>query len=238
MAKRTDPKADRKHKLEDLKRQQRAKERRKTFMTVGIASLVGVALIVGVVLPGVLKDRRLADAKKATAQEAQAPLADFGVKLAAAECGEEKTDSPIPPAGQHVEEGKRVDYPSAPPAGGTHTGAATVAIGTGFYARSSQPAPEHAVHSLEHGVIVGWYDKTLPADEITALQKVGAAAVDKNLRFIAVPWDRDNFPDNKHFVLTSWGHTQRCGKVSGEAIDAFVKKNADSKDAPERGTGV
>jgi hypothetical protein len=238
VAKRNDPKADRKRVLEDLKRQQRAKERRKTFITVGIASLLSLGLIAAVVVPAVLKDRRNANAKKAAAREAKKPLADFGVKLAAAECAEEKVDSPLPAGSQHVAEGQTVDYPATPPDGGEHTGTATQPIGEGFYTRASQPPPEHVVHSLEHGVVIGWYDKALPSDQVTLLQKIGAASVDKRLRFIAVPWERADFADNKHFVLTSWGHTQRCGKVSGEAIDAFVKKNADSADAPERGGGV
>jgi len=238
VAKRTDPKADRKRVLEDLKRQQRAKERRKTIMTVGIASLLSLGLIAAVVVPAVLKDRRNANAKKAAAQEAKKPLADFGGKLAAADCAEEKSDNPIPPASQHVPEGQTVDYPVAPPDGGEHTAGVTLHIAEGFYTRASQPAPEHAVHSLEHGVVIGWYDKALSSDEVTVLQKIGAAAVNKNQRFIAVPWERTDFADNKHFVLTSWGHTQRCGKVSGEAVAAFVTKHADSADAPEHGASV
>ena len=234
MAKRIDPKADRKRKLEDLKRQQRAKERRKTLVTVGLATFAGLALIAAVVVPAVLKDRKNAGARKAATAEAKKPLADFGVKAAAAGCGEDKVASPLPPGSGHVAEGQRVDYKAIPPDGGQHTGTATVAIGEGFYPRSGQAPAEHAVHSLEHGVVIGWYDKTLPADQVTALQQAGASAAQKKLRFIAVPWERANFADSKPFVLTSWGHTQRCGKVSGEAIDAFVKKNADSKDAPER----
>lgn len=238
MAKRIDPKADRKRKLEELKRQQRAKERRKTIITVVIAALLGLALIGMVVVPAVLKSRRTADSRKAAAREAKRPVADFGVKLAAAGCGEEQVDNPLSPAGQHVDEGQKVDYKASPPDAGQHTGTATLSIRSGFYARSDDAPPEHAVHSLEHGVVIGWYDKTLPADQLKDLQKAGAAAADKHLRFIAVPWSRSTFADNKPFVLTSWGHTQRCGKVSGQAIDAFVKKNADGKDAPERGGQV
>jgi hypothetical protein len=233
-----DPKADRKRTLEELKRKQKASERRKTALTFGIASLFGLGLIAAVVVPAVLKDRREKKATQAAAKEAAKPVADFGVKLAAADCGEEKLDSPMPPAGQHVEAGVKVDYPASPPDGGKHDGSGSLAVGEGFYSRDSQPPIERAVHSLEHGAIVGWYDKALPSDQIDALRKIGASAAAKGMRFIAVPWDRQDFSDNKHFVLTSWGHTQRCGKVSGEAVDAFAKKNTNSKDAPEAGAAL
>lgn len=239
MAKRNDPKADRKQKLAELKREQRARERRKTWITVGIATLLSLGLIGAVVVPAVLKDRKAKNATKALAGEAAKPLSAFGVKQADAQCSPEKIENPIPKGGDHAVEGEKIDYPVAPPNAGKHTGNATVAIATGFYDRSpSQPTIERAVHSLEHGVVVAWYDKQLPEAEVKELRKIGASAVNKKDRFVAMPWDRTDFSDKKPFVLTSWGHTQRCGKVSGEAIAAFVKKNADSKDAPERGGGV
>lgn len=234
MAKRIDPKADRKQKLEQLKREQRGKERRKTLVTVGIASLLGLALIGVVTVPAVLKDRKLNNEKKAAQREASKALSAFGVKAAEAACTEEKVDTPVPPGGQHVEQGQTVNYPSIPPSSGQHS-EATAGLAEGFHAREEKVAPERAVHSLEHGLVVGWYDKRISAADAVQLRKIGAAATAKKLRFLAMPWDREDFPDNKPFVLTSWGRAQRCGKISGEVVDAFVKKNQDSKDAPERG---
>jgi hypothetical protein len=223
-----DPKADRKRKLEQLKREQRAKERRKTWTTVGIATLLGLGLIAAVVVPSVLKSRRTASAKKAA-------VATLGVATAAAECTDEKVDSPLPAGSQHVGAGEKVTYPTAPPDGGQHDGTASLGVGTGFYSSSADAPPELAVHSLEHGAIIGWYDTSLPKDQQDVLRKIATASTAQNMRLIFVPWDRGTFPDNKHFVLTSWGHTQRCGKVSGAVIDAFAKKNTNSKDAPEAG---
>ena len=237
MAKRIDPKADRKQKLEQLKREQRAKERRKTLVTVGIASLLGLGLIGSVTVPAVIRNNKVNNEKKAAARDAKLPLADFGVKAAAAECAEEKVESPMPKGGEHVQEGQTVEYEVIPPNAGQHY-SSTVPVVTGFYDRAAKPAPERAVHDLEHGVVVAWYDKALPDAEVKELRRAAASAVDKKMRFVAIPWDRADFSDNKHFVLTSWGRTQRCGKISGEAIDAFVKKNMNSKDAPEAGAQV
>jgi hypothetical protein len=238
VAKRIDQRDERKRKLEALKREQQRKEQRKTRLTIAISTLAGLALVGAVVVPSVNKSRKEAADKKKLEAEAKNPMANFGVKLADAACLDEKVDNPIPEGNQHVNPGVTVEYPVIPPDGGKHTAGQTVAIDAGFYARDADVVIEHAVHDLEHGVVVGWYDKALPQAEVDALQKIGASATNKKLRFVAIPWDRDNFPDDKHFVLTSWGHTQRCGKVSGEAIDAFVKKNQDSKVAPEAGGRV
>ena len=237
MAKRIDPKADRKQKLEQLKREQRTKERRKTLMTVGIASLLGLALIGAVVVPAVLKSQKVNSEKKAAERDANLPLANFGVKAAAAECSEEQVENPIPEGGKHGQEGQTVEYEVAPPNGGQHS-SSTLPVMTGFYDRSAKPSPERAVHDLEHGVIVAWYDNKLAESEVKELRRAAASAVDKKMRLVAIPWDRADFDGNKHFVLTSWGHTQRCGKVSGEVMESFVKKNMNSKDAPEAGASI
>ncbi|MEO6712296.1 MAG: DUF3105 domain-containing protein [Mycobacteriales bacterium] len=236
MAKRiVDPKADRKRKLEELKREQRSRERRKTLVTVGIATLLGLGLIAAVVTPAVLKDQRLKTERKADERDAKLPVANFGVKAADANCSAETTDNPIPAGGDHSQEGERVDYAVSPPSGGRHSAGGVLGQGTGFFARSASSPPERAVHSLEHGGVIVWYDKTVPDDQVKALRKIGVAGVNKSLRLIVVPWERGDFADDKHIVLTSWGHRQACGAPSGEAIEAFVKKNADSEVAPERG---
>lgn len=229
MAKRiVDPKADRKRKLEELKRQQRAKERRKTLTTIAIASVLGIGLIAAVVVPAVLKDRREERLRKAA-------ITTYGVQEAAAECSTETVANPIPPAGEHVATGERVEYTSIPPDGGKHDGSGTLAVRDGFY---SEASVELAVHSLEHGAVIGWYDEKLPDAEVELLRKIGISSSDRNMRLIMVPWDRSDFPDNKHFVLTSWGHTLRCGKVSGEVIDKFATTYTNHKDAPEAGASI
>lgn len=249
MAKRTDSKVDRKRKLEELKRQQRSKERRKTILTLGTASVIGLALLGGVIGAAVAENRKEERAKKKAAAEAQAKidaakaeLKTIGVPAAQASCTPPTTDNPIP-TGKHVQ--GEVQYPSAPPTGGDHSQQTLPIEGQNFYERDSAgQLVEQAVHDLEHGVIVAWYDSKLAAAEVDVLKKIAANALTQmsaNLpgerpknRLLVMPWDRGNFADDKHFVLTAWGHKQACGKVSGEAVQTFMEQ-FENKDAPEPG---
>ena len=239
MAKRTDSKVDRKRKLEELKRQQRAKERRKTILTLGSASLIGGLLLGGVIYAAVAEKRKEDKAEKKAAAEAEAKLATaknelktLGVTAAEAGCTPATTDDPIP-KGSHVQ--GEVTYPNIPPTGGDHANQTLPIDGQNFYERgTASELVEPAVHDLEHGVIVGWYDSKLPAADVEALKAIAAntqiqaGAVTGGLpasRFLVLPWDRGaDFPDDKHFVLTAWGHKQTCGKVSGEAVQTFIEQ--------------
>jgi hypothetical protein len=110
-----------------------------------------------------------------------------------------------------------------PPSSGPHD-ANPLPDSIHFYQRADKPKLERAVHNLEHGFIVGWYDSELPADQVTKLQQVAGQAGE---RFIAVPWDRGVFPDGKHFVLTAWDRTQRCTTVDAAVVADFVKAYED-----------
>ncbi|WP_242424607.1 DUF3105 domain-containing protein, partial [Frankia sp. EI5c] len=110
-----------------------------------------------------------------------------------------------------------------------------------FYNPDSGIRIERAVHSMEHGFVIGWYDTELPDDQVETLRKVAADSGD---RFIAVPWTRQAFADNQHFVLTAWDRTQRCTTVAADVVQEFVSKWAnppaegatwDSPTAPETG---
>jgi hypothetical protein len=245
VAKRTDSKVDRKRKLEQLKREQRAKERRKTILTVGIATLVGAVLLVGVIGAAVADKRKQDKAEKKAAAEAKAKidvakaeLKTIGVATAAASCLPEQADNPIPAGGEHVTVGTKVDYPVAPPSGGKHADQ-TVSLDQNFFERkSADQLVEQAVHDLEHGVVVAWYDSKLPAGDVEALRKIAANVKTQQRRILVMPWDRSDFPDDHHVVLTAWGHRQACGKVSGAAVETFLTTYENGKDAPEANAAV
>lgn len=252
MAKRTDSKVDRKRKLEELKRQQRSKERRKTILMVGSATLVGVLLLGGVIGAAVQDKRKQDKAEKkaaAAAQEARdkakAELKGLGVPASAASCDPVQNETPIPAGGNHVQ--APVNYQSVPPTGGEHAGQTLPMDAQNFYERgSAAELVEQAVHNLEHGVVVAWYDSKLPDAEVEVLKKIAAntqtqAAAStgqvKTPRLLVMSWDRGNFAGDKHFVLTAWGHKHVCGKVSGEATLSFLEQ-FENKDAPESGLPV
>lgn len=156
----------------------------------------------------------------------------LGVDAAAANCSPVEHKRPIPEGPPH--RSGTLEWPDAPPDNGEHH-AQTLRILTRFYEREDAPPPERAVHNLEHGIVVAWYDAELPDEEVEALRRV-AEAMPVN-RFVAVPWLRTPFADGRHVVLTAWGHTQRCGRVSGRVFYDFTRTYAD-KDAPEKGAPV
>lgn len=149
----------------------------------------------------------------------------------AAGCGPVEEAEPTPKGGQHV--AGMIDYEDAPPHSGRHS-PNTLRNIKRFYSREDNPSAEQAVHDLEHGLVVAWYDPELADDQVALLQRVSQ---DMGGRFVAVAWTRSTFDDDRHFALTSWGVRQYCSQVSSEHIKAFIAAYADTK-APEKGYSV
>lgn len=235
MAKKSKSEArDRRATLEAMRRQQQARERRKTMLVVGIASILGLALIALAAVPAVLN--RINDpARKAPAS--------FGVAAPAAACEPEVVDTS---AGEsdHVPSGTRVDYPDFPPSSGRHDGS-FLTDPQEFYERGQRPPVEKMVHELEHGYTVVWYGPGVTGQDLETLRdlskRMGTEPATRG-KFIAAPWEgraenRGDLPEGKSLALTHWGaggkaYRQYCGAVSGEAIASFVQRHP-STDAPE-----
>jgi uncharacterized protein DUF3105 len=231
---------DRRQRLDELRRQQRAAERRKNFIFTGSAIFIAIALIAGAVIPTYLHDRakkrKAADAAKKQQQVVQ--LAPTAAEKAAGCLGVHQ--DPLSAAAQHVT--TPVDYskeqfgdsgggtPPIPPTGGKHN---PISLGdkTRFYPLAEKPRPERAVHNLEHGYVVAWYDAKLPAADVTTLQSLATTLP----RFLVVGWSGGDLPADKHLVLTSWGRTERCGTAAAPVIQNFYSKHVDSVLAPEKG---
>jgi len=214
---------DRRSRLEDLKRQQRAAERRKTLLTIISGLVVGAILIAIPVATG------LANAAEKKRKASVGYLTTPTAAAKAADCTGVRNDK-MSPAALHTPD--RVTYDTAPPSSGKHN-PDPLPDSIHFYAQSEHPSIERAVHLLEHGFIIGWYDTKLAADQVTKLKAASATA---GSRFVAVPWDRQDFQDNRHFALTAWGRTQRCMTVSPTVISQFVGKYTNVT-APEAGSG-
>lgn len=214
---------DRRARLEQLKRQQRAAERRKTLLTIISGLVVGAILIAIPVATG------LANAAEKKRKAAVGYVTTPTTAAKAADCSGVRNDS-MTGAAAHTAD--RVNYDTAPPSSGRHN-PDPLPDSIHFYAQSEHPSIERAVHLLEHGFVIGWYDAKLPADQVAKLKTASAAAGD---RFVAVPWDRQDFAANRHFALTAWGRTQRCATVSSTVISQFVDKYTNVT-APEAGSG-
>jgi hypothetical protein len=229
---------DRRQRLEELRKQQRANERRKNFIFAGTGTLIAIALILAAVIPAYLHDKHQRDkAKQATKVLQLKPTA----AETAAGCTGVHQD-PVSPAAQHVT--TPIDYskekygdteggtPPIPPSGGHHN---PISLGdtVRFYPLSEKPRPERAVHNLEHGYIVAWYDSKLAASEVSKLEAL--AKDPKFSRLLVVGWWQGDLPADKHVVFSSWGRTDRCSTVSATMVQKFYADHLNSNLSPEAG---
>ncbi len=237
MAKKSDS-TDRRRRIDDIKSQQKKAERRTTMVFVAIAVLVAGGLIASAVIFG--------------GGTGKLDIATIGVKKEAAACGEVEVASAAI-TGQHVGPGATtaaarsqtsVSYSTTPPTGGDHF-LETAPPNKNFYDRDDDVRPENLVHNLEHGYVVVWYDKQATDAEINDLRKISKNISNVNDRFgkkfIVAPYTRGDFDGDNNVGMTAWAASQLCGKVSGEAIEAFAKDfrtpgGAKSK-APEPNAG-
>ena len=229
---------DRRARLEELRRQQKAAERRKNIMFSGSAIALAVALLAAAVIPAYLHDRAK-QAKQKAGYQAKPSAAEK-----AAGCLGVHND-PLSGAGRHFT--TPIDYskekygdtrggtPPLPPSGGRHN-PITLSDQNRFYPLAQKPRPERAVHELEHGYVDIWYDSKLPADQVAHLQ--GLASQGNLSRLLVVGWWQGDLPAGKHVVLTSWGRTERCSTVSDAVVNAFYKAHLNSSLAPEVGSGM
>jgi hypothetical protein len=231
------PAKNRKAKIEQLRREQRATERRKTIGMVAIAVSIGLLLVSFPVYSAVQKYRN--DPKR------QAVTA-FGVPAAAAGC-DAPTNDKTAGVQSHIGPGSdkpnqtTVNYTTVPPSSGPHL-AFPAPFGRSFYTTRDRPGLETLVHNLEHGYTVIWYDDTITAgsSQYKALQGLAERIpVDAaTAKVIVSAWDstRGAFPSGKHIAMSHWGattgHRQLCGQASGQVIADFLRKFP-TTDAPE-----
>ena len=229
---------DRRQRIEEMRKQQRAAERRKNFLFVGSAIVVALILIAAAVIPAYLHDRNKKAKEKAGYQAAPTAAEK------AAGCLGVHND-PLSPAAQHIPN-KPIDYtkqkygdtrdgtPAIPPSGGAHNPIPLGLKQTRFFPLSGKPRPERAVHNLEHGYVVVWYDSKLPAADVTKLQTI---AKDPSLgNLLVVGWWQGDLPAGKHVAMTAWGRTERCGSVSDAVVRHFYSQHQNGL-APEVGAG-
>jgi hypothetical protein len=223
------PETNRRKIIEEQRRKAKAAERRKTVLTIVISTLLGAALIGGSVYFSIQSKNK------------SKPVALKKVGLATADAGcldpkaEDVPKDAVDAARKHTaRDGDKVDYgTNVPPTSGRHNPTPLPVGAKRFFSRDDNPPPERAVHNLEHGYVVVWYDKTVSAADIDLLKKAADGAEGK---FLVVPWDRQDFPGDKHIVMTAWSERQQCSGVSGEAMQKFMDTygGANGK-APEKG---
>jgi len=237
---------DRRARLDEMRRQQRAVERRKNLLTFGSAIVVFLLLVGTVVVLAVNKAHENDAKKNRIGNQLKAEKSEgHQSKPTAAEkkdgCLGVHTD-PQSPAAKHLP--NEIDYtkekygdtadgtPPIPPSGGPHN-AVSLGVKTRFYPLADKPRPERAVHNLEHGFVVVWYDSKLPQAQVQLLQ---AMANDPAMdRLLVVGWWQSDLPSDKHVVMTSWSKTDRCSTLDTAVARDFYTVHLNAPQAPEAG---
>ncbi|MDX6317025.1 MAG: hypothetical protein QOD35_425 [Nocardioidaceae bacterium] len=245
---------DRREMVEQMRKQAKAAERRRT--TAVVAVCVAVALIiVGVAGYSVYRNTQQQNALDNTA------LGDIGAPATSAGCEAIRQNSATG-AGQHTT--AKVLYKTSPPSFGPHNPTPD-SSGLHFFTAADRPPVEVLVHNLEHGWTIVWYDDTV-ANNSAEMQNLKATATkfdqhgnDPHYNMIIAPWlktdgDGQPIPDGKHVAFThwsvhqptydpnyyataesaakSWGESQYCSTFSGGALKDFMKRFP-YDDAPE-----
>ena len=145
-------------------------------------------------------------------------------------------------------------YPSIPPTSGPHAPIPPGPLPAGVY--SEPPDIYRAIHDLEHGATIIWYDSSATGpqlDELIAFydRKVSSAAVGQD-RVLIAPYDYPaegdggKLPSGVQMALVSWHRLQTCTAVSLPVAFAFTSRfsfptTADQTyagEAPERGSAI
>jgi hypothetical protein len=236
------PGADRKARVEALKKEQKAQERKKTLV-FGAVAVVVAGVLIGIPALQIINDNKKDDRA----------FDQLGVPVGLASCDTTQTDKVGAKDGDHeTDPTVRINYDTAPPSHGRHYASPITVNTRGFYAKDDAPRVEELVHNLEHGYTIAWYLDTVTGSQLDDLKTIAKKMRDSTAteKFIAVPWDasRGPFPTGKSIALTHWGapktagkyetatgYRQYCGQVSGTAIKSFVDDHP-SSDAPEPNT--
>jgi Protein of unknown function (DUF3105) len=128
---------------------------------------------------------------------------------------------PDPGGRTHIPSGQPYNYNSNPPTSGPHTSAvATPGV-------HEEPVPkETAVHNMEHGQVVVWYNCNAPqplnADACNTLKQslagVVSDALERNKRVVMTPYS-----DMDHTIaLTAWQFLDAFDQFDGQRVRTFV----------------
>lgn len=238
MAKKNPRNAERRAVVEQMRKEQQRRDRRRSLMILGISIAVVLGLLALAVVPYV-KDVRHRHELEGLA------LNKVGATESAAGCQPRKK-ADAQGSGQHITPGTPIHYPDAPPAFGKHWPNYLQGVEIrNFYTSDDRPEIERLVHSLEHGHTILWYDDTVkPGTESYDDIKAIAGKFNADAYFMSAPWhksDGGSFPAGTHVALTHWtgpknqqGIWQYCAKPSGQVVKQFLQDYSPT-DAPEPG---
>ncbi|WP_328690215.1 DUF3105 domain-containing protein [Streptomyces phaeochromogenes] len=196
----------RRAKVEEMRRAERARERRNRIITITLSTVIVAGLIGwgGYALNSANeKDEQQAAAVKKPVRG-------------------EKTWDKEKLTQSHVQ--GTVDYPMNPAVGGDHNQAWMTCDGTAY---TKAIANENAVHSLEHGAVwITYNDKAADADTKTLGDKVSKTP------YTLMSPVKDQ---SGTIMLSAWGKQLSVNKASDPRVEQFLTKYVQGEQTPEPG---
>ncbi|MGN9815600.1 DUF3105 domain-containing protein [Streptomyces sp. SD11] len=196
----------RKARIEEMRRAEKARERRNRILTISVST----AIVVGLVGFGAYYVDRANDKDEQQQAAAKKPVKG------------EKSWNAKKLTQNHVS--KAVSYPMNPPVGGDHNQAWMTCDGSVY----TKAIPnENAVHSLEHGAVwITYNDKAADADVKTLADKVAKTP------YTLMSPVKDQAGA---LMLSAWGKQLTVEKASDPRVQQFLTKYVQGPQTPEPG---
>jgi hypothetical protein len=202
--------AARQARIEEMRRAERARERRNRILTVAASAVVVAGLVVG----GVFVVR-----SQSGKSDEGTDSKDTG-RLVAGKDGVMTWKGTL--GRTHVK--TTVKYPTEPPVGGDHNQAWMNCNGDVY----TKPINNmNAVHSLEHGAVWVTYTSKASKADVDAL-----AAKVKQTPFTLMSPDEDQ---KDPIMLTAWGHQRTVTSASDPNVNKFFEAYVQGAQTPEPG---
>ncbi|MCX4481606.1 DUF3105 domain-containing protein [Streptomyces cellulosae] len=198
--------AARRAKIEEMRRAERARERRNRIITITLSTVI----VAGLIGWGAYAINSANEKEEQQAAELKKPVSG------------EKTWDAKKLGRNHVQ--NTVKYPMTPPVGGDHNQAWMTCDGTVY---TKAIANENAVHSLEHGAVwITYNDKATDADIKTLSDKVS-----KTPYTLMSPAE----DQSGTVMLSAWGRQLSVNKASDPRVEQFLTKYVQGAQTPEPG---
>ncbi|MGW3632682.1 DUF3105 domain-containing protein [Streptomyces sp. NPDC005122] len=205
--------AQRKARIEEMRKTERSRERRNRILTITAATVVVVGLVVG----GVVLVRSQSDKSDTSASDSKGGGSGHFV---AGKDGVRTWSGKL--SRNHVT--KTVKYPMEPPVGGDHN---QVWMNCNGDVYAKQVNNMNAVHSLEHGAVWVTYSGKASDADVKAL----SAKVKKTPYTLMSPVEDQKDP----IMLSAWGKQRTVTSASDPAVDTFFSEFVQGKQTPEPG---
>ncbi|KUN86689.1 hypothetical protein AQJ66_11715 [Streptomyces bungoensis] len=207
--------AARKARIEEMRRADRARERRNRVLVIAASVVVVAGLVVG----GVVLVNKQSDSKDSAASGDGKGSGDSG-HFVTGKDGVRTWSGKL--SRTHVT--AKVSYPMHPPVGGNHN---PVWLNCNGDVYTTPVRDENAVHALEHGAVwVTYTDKAKKAD-VDAL----AAKVKKTPYSLMSPYANQSDP----LVLSAWGHQVSVKSAGDPEVNKFFAAYVQGPQTPEPG---